>query len=325
MQLSTRTTVRIFLVLLVSTAAFGLFTNILGVIGRPLLGRATRVPETGQTLRFVIVAPQYDHPYWEQVRRGAVAMGDRLNAHVDFYAPRRASLTEQAQLLDNATMAQVDGIITQGVSDPQIEQAINKAVNRGIPVITVDTDSPGPRLAYVGSDNYTAGQLAAKEMLKRLTGPAVIGIIRGNLGPEESDERVRGFRDALAGVPDVSIAAVESSDLTRTAAGQQALKIRQQHPDVNVFYGTTALDAVGVVQSLSTQGLEGELLVIGWDDVGEAGDLFTRGFIDMVVRQLPEEMGSRAVSLMEAYLRRDLRPQPINFVPADLRGRRETR
>ncbi|MDF2627687.1 MAG: LacI family transcriptional regulator [Symbiobacteriaceae bacterium] len=320
MKLSIRTIVRILLALLLGTAAFGLFNNIFGVIGRPLLAGATQVVDTGETLRFVIVAPQYDHPYWEQVRRGAVAMGAKVGVHVDFYGPRRASIDEQAQLLDQATMAQVDGIITQGVHDPQIDQAIDKAVNRGIPVITVDTDSPGPRLAYVGSDNYTAGQRAAQDLLKRLTGPAVIGIIRGNLGPEQADDRVRGFRDALADVPDVRIAAVETSDLTRTAAGQQALKIRQEHPDVNVFYGTTALDAVGVVQSLTTEGMEGRLMVIGWDDVGEAAELAGRGFIDSVVHQVPEEMGSRAVTLMEAYLRRDLRPQPINFLPVQLRG-----
>jgi ribose transport system substrate-binding protein len=325
MRFSTRTIVRIFLLLLLSTAAFGLLSNLYGVIGRPLLTGATQVPETGEALRFAIVAPQYDHPYWEEVRRGAVAMGAKVGAHVDFYGPRRASLAEQAQLLDQAAMAQVDGIITQGLPDPQIDRAIARAVNRGIPVITVDTDSPGPRLAYVGSDNYAAGQLAARELLRRRTGPAVIGIIRGNLGPEEMDDRVRGFRDTLAGEPDIRIAAVETSDLTRTAAGQQALKIRREHPDVNIFYGTTALDAVGVVQSLTTQGSAGRLIVIGWDDVGEAAELAQRGFISSVVHQLPEEMGSRAVMLMEAYLRRDLRPQPMNYLPVELRGGGEAR
>lgn len=320
MKFSTRSVVRFCLLLLIGTAAFAMVNNVWGAARRPIMAEPTAVPETGQTLRFVIVAPQYDHPYWAQVRQGAVAVGARINVHVDFYGPRRASLADQAQLLDTATMAQADGIITQGVHDPQIDQALAKAVNRGIPIITVDTDSPGPRLAYVGSDNYKAGYMAGEDLIRRMKGPAVIGIIRGNLGPEASDERVQGFRDAIAGVPEAKIVAVESSDLTRTAAGQMALKIRQEHPDVNVFYGTTALDAVGVIQSLSKQGLEGRLLVIGWDDVGEAADLFGRGFISSVVHQQPEEMGSRAVQLLEAYLRRDLRPQPMNFTPVSLEG-----
>ncbi|MFZ5814358.1 MAG: substrate-binding domain-containing protein [Bacillota bacterium] len=319
MRFSTGAVVRISLVLLLGTAAFVLFNN-LGVVGRPLLTEASSVPDTSQTLRFVIIAPQYDHPYWEQVRQGALQMAERLNVNLDFFGPRRASVAEQAQLLDTATVAQVDGIITQGVHDPLIQRAIAKAVNRGIPVITVDTDAPGPRLAYVGSDNYQAGQMAALEMLKLQTGPMVIGIIRGSLVPEEADQRVQGFRDALRGKPGVEIAAVESSDLTRTAAGQQALKIRHERPDVNVFYGTTALDAVGVIQSLTTQGLEGRALVIGWDDVGEAADLYDRGFIRIMIHQEPEAMGSRAVELLEAYLRRDQRPPSVNFTPAVLRG-----
>lgn len=306
--------------LLLGIVAFGLFGNLVGVVGRPMLAEPTPVPESGQTLRFVIVAPQLDHPYWAQIREGATTRAETLNAHVDFFAPRRASVAEQAQLLDTATAAMVDGIITQGVPDPQVMQAITKAVNRGIPVITVDTDSPGPRLAYVGSDNYAAGRLAGQDLLRRMKAPAVVGIIRGNLGPEAADDRVRGFRDALNGAPGVRIAAVETSDLTRTTAGQQALRIRQAHPEVNVFYGTTALDAVGVVQSLRTQGMEGRLLVIGWDDVGDAVDLFGRGFIQSVIHQEPEAMGSRAVQLLEAYLRRDVRPQSVHFLPATLRG-----
>ncbi|HEY3366736.1 MAG TPA: substrate-binding domain-containing protein [Symbiobacteriaceae bacterium] len=311
--------VRFCFVFLLGTAAFVLVNNLIGV-GRPLLAKPTQVPGSGQSLRFVIVAPQADHPYWAQVQAGAVAMGKTLNVHVDFSAPRRASVEAQVQLLDTATAAQVDGIITQGVHDPQVDQAIAKAVNRGIPIITVDTDSPGPRLAYVGSDNYQAGRLAAADLVLRMKGPVAVGIIRGNFGPEETDQRVQGFRDVLSGIPGVRIVAVESSDLNRTAAGQKALKIRQQHPEVNVFYGTTALDAVGVVQSLSAQGAIGRLLVIGWDDVGEAADLFDRGFIRTLVHQEPEAMGSRAVQLLEGYLRRDERPKAINFTPTYLRG-----
>jgi ribose transport system substrate-binding protein len=320
MKISASFVVRFCFVLLLGAAAFGLLSNVLGGIGRPLLGKPTPVPETGKTLRFVIVAPQYDHPYWALVRHGASAMGQTINVHVDFTAPWRASVEEQARLLDTATSAQVDGIITQGVHDPRVAAAIAKAVNRGIPVITVDTDSPGPRLAYVGSDNYQAGQLAARDLIQRMHGEkAVVGIIRGDFGPEDQDERVKGFKDTVAGVAGIQIVAVESSDLTRTAAGQQALKIRQEHPDVNVFYGTTALDAVGVVQSVSSEGMLDRVTVIGWDDVGEAADLVERGLIRSVIHQEPEAMGKRAVQLLEAYLRRDQRPKTTNYTPAVLR------
>ena len=320
MRLTATFVVRLFSALLIGTAAFGLFNNVLRIGGAPLLGQPTAVPEVGSTLRFVIVAPHADHPYWAQVRQGALTVGQTINVHVDFTGPHRASVEEQARLINAATAAQVDGIITQGVDHLLVELAITKAVNRGIPVITVDTDSAGPRLAYVGSDNYQAGRRAAEALITQTGGIALVGIVRGGLGPVETDQRVLGFRDGIASAPGVRIAAVESSDMTRTAAGQQALRIRQQHPDVNVFYGTTALDAVGIVQSLSRQGVRDRLLVIGWDDFWETKDPYWQEFDRFVLHQQPEAMGSKAVQLLEAYLRRDRRPSPVHHLPVELRG-----
>lgn len=310
---------RVSLVLLIGTLAFGLARN-LPVLGARLLLPASPLPTGDPPLRFVVVAPEQDHPFWAQVGEGARAAGARLNVSVEFSGPRRASLEGQVQLLDMAAAAQVDGIITQGAPDERIGQAIARAADRGIPVITVETDLPGRRLTYVGSDNYAAGRLAAGELLRRTGGRAVVGIVRGHFGPEEEDDRVRGFRDGLAGAPGVRIAAVAPSSLSRTVAGQQALRILREHPEVTAFYGTTALDAVGIAQSVSALVVQDRILVLGWDTPGETETGVSRGAIGAVVVQQPARMGQRAVELLEAYLRRDVRPAGPELLPVTLRA-----
>jgi len=317
---------RVCVLLLAATVGFGVVNN-LPDIWHPLVENMTPVRSEEQPLRFVIVAPQAGHPYWEAVRKGAQEAGDQLHINVEFTGARRASIDEQVRLIDMATAAQVDAIITQGVPDEQIIEAVTRAMDRGIHVITVDVDLPDYRLdgrvAYVGTDNYAAGRLMALELVQRTAGKAVVGIVRGNLGPEAEDLRVKGFRDALEPYDEVKIVAVETSEMNRSVAGQKALKMMVEHPDLTVIYGTTALDAIGALQSVTRYG--SRVVVLGWDDVAEAADYVARGSLGAVVHEEPALMGRRAVELLGEYLRRDVRPPDITPTPYYIRVGGDTR
>lgn len=310
---------RVCLALLLGAAAFGLARNYPVLAGRPLLVPEF-APATGAEppLRLVLVAPQRDHPFWLQVHAGARAAAERLGASVELHGPRRAAVEDQVQLLDMATAAQVEGIITAGIPDPRVAAAIARAVDRGIPVITVDTDLPGRRLAYVGSDNAAAGRLAAAELVRATDGRAAVGVVRGLSGPEEEDQRLAGLRAGLAAAPGIRIVAVAASALDRTRAGERALQILREHPEVTVLVGTTALDALGAAQGVAAAGA-GRILILGWDPLPDAGELLARGTLHAVVEQAPAEMGARAVELLEGFLRRDVRPGPVVYTPVSLR------
>lgn len=310
---------RISFALLLGVVAFGLAENLPVLTARSLLPQAPVAAPGAQPLRFIIVAPQADHPFWLRVQKGAEAAAASLRVSVELTGPRRASLEEMVQLVDTATAAQVDGILTQGVPDQRLADAIARAADRGIPVVTVGTDLPGRRLAYVGSDNYQAGRQAALDLLRRSGGKAVVGIVRGDFGPAEQDERVRGFRDALQGQAGVQLVATRESGMNRTVAGQEALQILAEHPEVTALYGTTALDAVGIAQIVSARGLSGQVQVAGWDYVDETSEYLSSGAISVLVDEDPELMGRLAVALLESYLRRDVRPSSIVGTPVALR------
>jgi len=313
---------RFCLGLLLGTVALALISNLSVLRGKPLLPETTAVRSPSQPLRFVIVAPQSDHPFWEAVRDGARQAAGGRSIDVEFSGPRRASLEEQANLLHMATAAQVDGIITQGVpEDPQIAEAIYRAIDTGIPVVTVDVDQPllagrtNSRLTYIGSDNYAAGRAMAEELIRRSGGKADVGIVRGGLGSGEHDLRVQGFRDRLAVEPGIRIVAVESSGMNRTVAAEKALQMKDR---ATAFYGTTALDAVGIAHALRPEPSR-RRLVFGFDDVADAEEYLLRGQITAVIHQEPEEMGRSAVTVLEDYLREDKRPDAFIHTPFSIR------
>lgn len=317
MKLSPGLIIRMWLIFLLGTVAFGAFSN-LRLMGRPFY-TPTPVNSPDQPLRFVIVSPQREHPFWQDVWRSASDTGKRLRVTVEYIGPRRASLEEQARLLQMVTAAQVDAIITQGVADERVAAAIARAIDRGIPVVTVGIDLPGRRLTYVGTDNYEAGKLAGTELVRRTGGRAKIGIIQGDLGPASEDPRLQGFQEALTGHPGITVVATESSGMNRTLALQQAWRILREHPDVTALYGTTALDMIGTAQAINSVEWRGRVTAVGWDVTEEIEEYMARGLISITVVQDPKAMGSQATEVLEAYLRRDIRPPKRIHTPFTLR------
>lgn len=106
--------------------------------------------------------------------------------------------------------------------------------------------------------------------------------------------------------------------MNRSVAGQKALKILMEHPDVNVICGTTALDAVGAAQTATRYGRP--VTVLGWGDVADAGDYLARGGITAALHEEPALMGRYAVELLDDYLRRDIRPPGFTPTPYYVRS-----
>lgn len=65
--------------------------------------------------------------------------------------------------------------------------------------------------AYVGADNYGAGQMAAKSALKNVEGPLHVGLVNYNVNSPNAQEREEGvirhsYRQRRAEVPPPSTA-----------------------------------------------------------------------------------------------------------------------
>ncbi|MCL5677418.1 MAG: substrate-binding domain-containing protein [Firmicutes bacterium] len=176
---------------------------------------------------------------------------------------------------------------------------MDKAVSRGIPVITVDTDAPGSqRLSYVGTDNYGSGLAAGRQVLLATGGKARVGIITGNFHSANEVQRVQGFRDAIRSSPGVQVVAVESSDISRLVAAEKAGKILTEHPDVTVLLGTSSMDALVAAQVVVQRGLQGQVLIVGYDDLPQTLDFIRQGVIYGSVVQNPVAMGQIGVAML---------------------------
>ncbi|MFC7441157.1 sugar-binding protein [Laceyella putida] len=259
---------------------------------------AKRPNTPAASYHFVLIPEEMDNDYWRLVEKGARAAEKKLPVSIEYNGPEQADIETHLKKIDMAIASKVDGIITQGLNESQFTPLINKAIAKGIPVITIDTDAPNSqRIAYIGTDNYLSGYLAGQALIKGTHGQAVVGIITGRFDAEHQKLRVQGFRDAVKQAPGIRIAAVEESNITRIEAAEKASKILHEHPDVTAFYGTSALDAIGIAQVVEEID-DKSFYIIGFDTLPETLDLLKRGKIQATVVQTPYEMGYKSVKLM---------------------------
>ncbi|WEG14750.1 sugar-binding protein [Pullulanibacillus sp. KACC 23026] len=246
----------------------------------------------------VLIPEEVRNPYWQMVKKGADEAGKENNAVVEYTGPIQTSISEHIRFIDEAISSKVDGIITQGLNPDQMTSVINKAVEQGIPVITIDTDAPkSKRSAYVGTDNYEAGEKAGEALAEATKGRANVAIIIGSKVSANQQERVSGFKNALKNYPHIKIVAIESSNISRIQAAEKTFDIYQDHPDVNAFFGTSALDGLGIA-SVTSSDPQTKPFIIGFDDLPDTLKDIKEGKIDETVAQEPYLMGYQSVELM---------------------------
>ncbi|HEX7066412.1 MAG TPA: sugar-binding protein [Bacillales bacterium] len=258
---------------------------------------------------FILIPEEMDNPYWRLVGKGAKEAAAKYDAVVEYNGPVQTDMEKHIKVMKMAVASKVDGIITQGLNK-RMTPVINKAIQQGIPVVTVDTDaSDSRRIAYVGTDNYKAGKMAGKFLINEINGDAKVGIITGSFRSKSQKQRVKGFRDALKKAEGIVVVAVKASHISRVQAAEQTYEIFKNHPDVRVFFGTSALDGLGISATVQRLGKTDDVYILAFDKLPETIRLIENGKIEATVAQQPYQMGYQSVKLMLAVVNGEHLPE----------------
>ena len=163
---------------------------------------------------------------------------------------------EIAQVLDAITRRGSRGVILKAPEAPEVNAAVQRLAEAGIPVVTLVTDLPfSKRVAYVGMDNRSAGATAAylvNQWLGESDSRILVALSRTVFRGEE--EREIGFRAAIRERwPHRALAEITDSDGLDASVRRLALGALDRYPDIEAVYsiggGNRAiLDAFGTRQ-----------------------------------------------------------------------------
>ena len=202
---------------------------------------------------------------------------------------------------DEGEIAAIESMITQGVdaiaitpTSPNVADALQKAVDAGIPVVLIDNDIPDwdGKTSVVATDNFAGGQLAGTWLKDNLPAGAKIAVLQGVLGNPSLDDRVDGMLDTLGDAAEVVATTPTDCDQTKGLdAGQDILTA---NPDLDGIYAACGPPILGTLEAIKSAGREG-LITVGFDASPDEVAAIIAGTESASVAQFPAKMGSLGV------------------------------
>jgi len=249
---------------------------------------------------YYIVAANLSLPYWQTAAAGFNRAAEQYKVTAQVVGPSgydpQAELTE----LQKAIAAKPAGILIS-VADVSVLQAeIDAAVNAGIPVITMDSDAAGSRrLFFIGTNNLDAGRIGGQRVIQKLGGKGRV-VFFTFVGQPNTEERLKGFKDAFSTRPDIHIVDVvdvkgdvqKAFDWTRDSMALPPAQKIDAYISLESASGKVVSDALQRARAT-------DRLLIAWDANQDTLDAIKAGAIDSTIAQKPFTMAYVGLKMLD--------------------------
>jgi len=250
---------------------------------------------------YIMVSNVAAHPYWLDAQWGGEDAAAELGVKWTYVGPADFNTPEQVTTLEQVIARKPAGIIVAALEPDALTPAIDRAIEAGIPVVTVDTDAPNSkRMTYLGTDNYQAGRVMGERIAEVLGGKGKVGIATVP-GQFNLEERIRGIEDVFAEkYPDLEIVAVVDDKNDDSATADAVVAMLQAHPDIDLVTSMNAVGA-GVAAALRQTGQVGKLKAVVFDITDPILDGVADGVLDSTIVQRTYMMTYVGVHLLYRY------------------------
>lgn len=197
---------------------------------------------------------------------------------------------------DEGVINAVESMVTQGVdaiavtpTSPNVQDALQEAVDQGIEVVLVDNDIPGwdGATSLVATDNLVGGRLAGEFMADQLEPGDTVAVLEGVAGAPSLQARVDGFLEGLG--DGFEVVASLPTDCDQTKGLDAAQDILTAHSDVTAIYGACGPPIIGAIEAVASAGTTVKL--VGFDAGPDEVDAIVAGDELGSVAQFPARMG----------------------------------
>ena len=208
---------------------------------------------------YVIGISQCSADIWREKQNAELRMGAYLQDNVELrFAAAYDSDERQIEQIDSLVATGIDLLIVAPNQVQTISPAIDRAYDKGIPVIVFERKTNSQKFtAFISADNYEMGRVMGEYVAGQLHGKGRVMEIMGLKGSSPAIERHNGFTDALRQYPDINVVATLQGDWTEESAfkateqwlSQQPKEVSQQ--PIDFVFGQNDRMAIGARKALA--------------------------------------------------------------------------
>jgi len=234
-------------------------------------------PEDTKIINITMIAKSSANPVFLSARIGAEDAAkdlsekySSLEVNIDWRTPLREDAKEQAERILNAVQDGTDAILVSCSDENILTTAIDEAVDRGVPVMTFDSDAPNSkRFAFYGPNDLEIGENVMNELVNFMGDQGQVAILGGNPEAPNMQKRVQGVQNAAAKYPGIKIVGVFYNPEIAADAAAEVLRVNKTYPELKgwamvggwPFFNDTLLNKLepGTIKFVAVDALPVEL------------------------------------------------------------------
>lgn len=248
---------------------------------------------------YILIATNTKIPYWQSAQAGLMRAVNEMRVKGSMDGPDGYDPKGQHDAFQRAIAQKPTGILISAADASIVTPDINRAVEAGIPVITIDSDAPdSKRLFFVGTDNYNAGTLGGKLTAKLLNGKGNVVVFTMPVQLNLQD-RLHGYQDAFADHPDLKITQVVDMKGDPTIVFDTTRRLLDSKAKVDAFVCLEAIGCPEVGEVVNRENATDRVKIVAMDTDQRTTDWIQKGIISATVAQKPFTMAYYGTKLLD--------------------------
>ncbi len=249
--------------------------------------------------RFVLVshAPDSDS-WWNTIKNAIRVAGEQMDVKVEYRNPPTGDLADMARIIEQAVASNPDGLITSIADFDVLSGPIQKAVKKGIPVITINSGTHEQSkklgaLLHVGQPEYAAGKGAGTRA--KANGVDKFLCVNHYITNPASVERCQGYADGIG----VKLGKqMIDSGIDPGEVKNKVIAYLRANPDTKGIITLGPNSAHPTIAALETMGLKGKIYFGTFDLSGEIAAAVKDDTIAFAIDQQPYLQGYLPVVIL---------------------------
>jgi ribose transport system substrate-binding protein len=224
--------------------------------------------QPGKMVTIGFSAPAADHGWIAAITKNARAQADKFKSDVTLKATEGTNdPNQQISQVETLINDKVDVLVILPMDGKQLTAVGQSAMDKGIPVVNLDRifDTALAYRLWIGGDNYrmgvNAGNYIAAELKKKNVANPVIGEVAGIDSLPLTQERSKGFRDALA-KQGFRVGPRVAAQFTVESGEQQTANLLQAASKLDALWNHDDDQGIGVMAAISAANRK-EFIMVG--------------------------------------------------------------
>lgn len=203
--------------------------------------------------KYTIGVSQCSDDLWRQTMNNEILLETSINQNIEVdIRIVKDDTRQQIKNIEDLLEKGVDLLVVSPNESTAITPVIQKAFNKGTPVILVDRKiDTEDYTAYIGADNYQIGKEAGLYIAGILNKKGNVVEMRGWNGSTSDAERHAGFMDGIKNYPDIKIIAECRGNFLKEDSEKEMTRVLNTFKEIDLVFAMNDPMALGVHEAIS--------------------------------------------------------------------------